>query len=189
VVASVAAMLTFALMYGPLAAFISSLFSGQVGYTGASLSYHLAAAIGGGPAPIIAGLLLARTGSSATIAAYVVLSAVVALGAAALLRDRSNLDHRIDYDVQVAAAAGRGGSAGTLRAVPMARFKPGNAGRRTAARREPARARRTRPDHRNARSNAPPIPVRARAPARRPGLGVVGGQKLRHEHRGLIRCR
>lgn len=113
VVASVAAMLTFALMYGPLAAFISSLFSGQVRYTGASLSYHLAAAIGGGPAPIIAGLLLARTGSSATIAAYVVLSAVVALGAAALLRDRSNLDHRIDYDVQVAAAAGRGGSAGT----------------------------------------------------------------------------
>lgn len=42
-----------------------------------------------------------------------VLSAVVALGAAALLRDRSNLDHRIDYDVQVAAAASRGGSAGT----------------------------------------------------------------------------
>lgn len=113
VVASVAAMLTFALMYGPLAAFISSLFSGQVRYTGASLSYHLAAAIGGGPAPIIAGLLLARTGSSATIAAYVVLSAVVALGAAALLRDRSNLDHRIDYDVHVAATAGRGGSAGT----------------------------------------------------------------------------
>ncbi|SRR6266700_489026 len=104
VVGSIAGLLTFALLYGPLAAFVSSLYSGQVRYTGTSLSYHLAAAIGGGPAPIIAGVLLSATKSSAAIAGYVVLSAVIALGAALLLRDRSRLDHRIDYDVQVLAA-------------------------------------------------------------------------------------
>jgi len=101
VTASVAALLTFGAMYGPLPAFVSSLFSGQVRYTGVSLSYHLAAAIGGGPAPLIAGFLLARTGSSAAIAGYVVLSAVVAVGAALMLRDRSRLDHRIDYATQL----------------------------------------------------------------------------------------
>ncbi|HEY7200694.1 MAG TPA: MFS transporter [Candidatus Dormibacteraeota bacterium] len=103
VFASIAALLTFAAMYGPLPAFVSSLFSGQVRYTGVSLSYHLAAAIGGGPAPLIAGYLLARTGSTAAIAGYVVLSAAVAVVATLLLRDRSRLDHRMDYAAQVAA--------------------------------------------------------------------------------------
>jgi MFS family permease len=105
VVASLAAMITFALLYGPLAAFVSSLYSGQVRYTGASLSYHLAAAIGGGGAPLIAGALLAATKSSAAIAAYVLLSALVALVATRLLRDRSALDHRVDYDVQYRASS------------------------------------------------------------------------------------
>lgn len=100
VLAGVTGMLTFGLLYGPLAAFVSSLYSGQVRYTGVSLSYHLAAAIGGGPAPIIAGALLAATRTSAAIAGYVMVSAVVAVIATVLLRDRSHLDHRIDYDVQ-----------------------------------------------------------------------------------------
>jgi MFS family permease len=101
--ASVAALVTFALLYGPLAAFVSSLYSGQVRYTGVSLSYHLAAAIGGGAAPLLAGALLAATKSSTAIAGYVVLSALVALVATRLLPDRSRLDHRIDYDVQTRA--------------------------------------------------------------------------------------
>jgi MFS family permease len=104
VIASLLALVTFALLYGPLAAFVSTLYSGQVRYTGASLSYHLAAAIGGGAAPVIAGALLAATKSSAAIAAYVVLSALVALVAVRLLRDRSALDHRVDYDFQIRAA-------------------------------------------------------------------------------------
>ena len=110
-------MLTFGLMYGPLAAFISSVYSGQVRYTGASLSYHLAAAIGGGPAPIIAGTLLAATGSSAAIAAYIVLSAGVALFATTRLRDLSHLDHRVDYDVQVAGALPAAGHLAAERAA------------------------------------------------------------------------
>jgi MFS family permease len=104
VVASVAGLVTFALLYGPLPAFVSGLYSGQVRYTGASLSYHLAAAIGGGPAPIVAAALLATTRSSAAIAAYVLVSAVIALAAASALRDRSFLDHRFDYDQQTRSA-------------------------------------------------------------------------------------
>ena len=100
VLASFGSMVVFGLLYGPLAAFITSVYSGQVRYTGSSLSYHLAAAIGGGPAPIIAGTLLATTGSSAAIAAYILLTAIVALAAATLIPDRSHLDHRIDYDMQ-----------------------------------------------------------------------------------------
>lgn len=121
VLAGVAAMLTFGLLYGPLAAFVSSLFSGQVRYTGVSLSYHLAAAIGGGPAPIIAGTLLAATRSSAAIGAYVVVSALVALVATVLLRDRSHLDHRIDYDVQTRTAEAVPAGGLTLAPVPVPR--------------------------------------------------------------------
>jgi MFS family permease len=105
VLASVTGLLTFALMYGPLAAFISSVFSGQVRYTGVSLCYHLAAAIGGGPAPIIAAGLLAATHGSAAIAVYIVLAALVAVGAALLLPDRSGLDHRVDFGADAPAPA------------------------------------------------------------------------------------
>src|SRR5262249_31218105 len=48
VMASVMGLVTFSLLYGPLPAFVTSLYSGQVRYTGSSLSYHVAAAIGGG---------------------------------------------------------------------------------------------------------------------------------------------
>jgi len=134
VAASIAGLLTFALLYGPLAAFVSSLYSGQVRYTGVSLSYHLAAAIGGGAAPLIAGALLVATHSSSAIAGYVVLSALVALVATALLRDRSRLDHRIDYDLQtrmaaaaVPVAAAGGHPNGAVAALPPARpqVRPG----------------------------------------------------------------
>jgi MFS family permease len=100
VTASVLGLVAYASMYGPLAAFVSSLYTGEVRFTGVSLSYHLAAAIGGGAAPLIAGYLLAATRSSAAIAAYTVVSALVGLAAAGLLRDRSPLDHRVDYYVQ-----------------------------------------------------------------------------------------
>src|SRR5215472_977010 len=100
VTASVLGLVAYASMYGPLAACVSSLYTGQVRFKGVSLSYHLAAAIGGGAAPLIAGYLLAATRSSAAIAAYIVLSVLVGLVAAGLLRDRSRLGHSIDYDVQ-----------------------------------------------------------------------------------------
>ena len=48
------------LQYGPQAAFIAESFPGSVRYSGSSLGYQLASITAGGPAPIIATLLLKR---------------------------------------------------------------------------------------------------------------------------------
>jgi MFS family permease len=48
------------MMYGPQAALIAESFTGRLRYSGASLGYHLASVIAGGPAPLIATALLAR---------------------------------------------------------------------------------------------------------------------------------
>ena len=48
------------MMYGPQAALIAECFSPRLRYTGASLGYHLASIIAGGPAPLIAAALLAQ---------------------------------------------------------------------------------------------------------------------------------
>jgi hypothetical protein len=57
-------------MYGPQAALMSELFGTRVRYSGASLGYQLAVILGGGLAPTIATALLATTGTSASISAY-----------------------------------------------------------------------------------------------------------------------
>jgi hypothetical protein len=84
----------------------------------------------------VAAALLAATKSSAAIAGYILLSALIALGAAALLRDRSFLDHRVDYDQQTRAL--------DLRALPApapARYVKGSSNGRAPAAgdRDPAR--------------------------------------------------
>ena len=50
------------IMYGPQAALISETFGTGVRYSGAGLGYQLASVIAGGPAPLIATAILARTG-------------------------------------------------------------------------------------------------------------------------------
>ena len=49
---------------------MSELFGTRVRYSGASLGYQLAVILGGGLAPTIATALLATTGTSASISAY-----------------------------------------------------------------------------------------------------------------------
>jgi MFS transporter, MHS family, shikimate and dehydroshikimate transport protein len=49
-------------MFGPLGAFITEIFSTSTRFTGASLGYQLAGALGGGFTPLIAGTLLAAGG-------------------------------------------------------------------------------------------------------------------------------
>jgi MFS family permease len=63
------------MMYGPQAALIAESFTGRLRYSGASLGYHLASVIAGGPAPLIATALLARYNSGYAIALYILLSA------------------------------------------------------------------------------------------------------------------
>jgi MFS family permease len=90
-----AIMLSFVvhgLLYGPQAALIAECFTPRLRYSGCSMGYHLAAVTGGGPAPLIATALLARTGSGYAIAGYIALCAVVGIIATMLMPDRTNKD-------------------------------------------------------------------------------------------------
>ncbi len=86
------------MQYGPQAALIAESFTARVRYTGASLGYHLASVIAGGPAPIVALWLYTQYRSSLPIALYMMACAAVSLVAAALLRERSGLDMAGEYD-------------------------------------------------------------------------------------------
>src|SRR3954453_2354397 len=72
-------------MYGPQAALISETFGTGVRYSGAGLGYQLASVIAGGPAPLIATAIFARTGSSTGISWYIVGCAVVSMIALLLM--------------------------------------------------------------------------------------------------------
>lgn len=65
------AVTLWALMYGPLAAFLSELFPAQVGYSGVSLGFQLAGIFGGGLAPLIATALMRQFHTPTAVAIYV----------------------------------------------------------------------------------------------------------------------
>jgi metabolite-proton symporter len=75
------------MMYGPQAAFIAESFKGSLRYSGASLGYQLASVIAGGPAPLIATYLFARTHSEYSIAAYILFCAVCSIVATLMMKD------------------------------------------------------------------------------------------------------
>lgn len=77
------------LSYGQQAATYAELFPAPIRYSGASLAYALGAVVGGGFAPLIAAALLASTGTSLSISAYMVVGCVGTLVAALVLRERS----------------------------------------------------------------------------------------------------
>ena len=80
------------ILYGPQAALIAECFTPRLRYSGCSIGYHLAAVTGGGPAPLIATALLARTGSGYAIAGYIAVCAIVGIIATMLMPDRTNRD-------------------------------------------------------------------------------------------------
>ena len=84
------------MMYGPQAALIAESFTARLRYSGASLGYHLASIISGGPAPLIATALFARYGSGHAIAMYLAACAAVSAIATHYLTDHTNrgLDDR-----------------------------------------------------------------------------------------------
>src|ERR1051326_8969783 len=77
------------IQYGPQAAFIAEAFTPRLRYSGASMGYHLASITAGGPAPIIAGALLAAYGNSFAIVVYMMICAAISVWSAAVLKDRS----------------------------------------------------------------------------------------------------
>lgn len=67
------------LQYGAQAAFIAESFPGSLRYSGSALGFQLASVTAGGPAPILAVLLLREFGTSMAIAAYISICAVISL--------------------------------------------------------------------------------------------------------------
>jgi len=83
------------MQYGPQAAFIAESFPASLRYSGSSLGYQLASITAGGPAPIIATLLLREYGTSTAIAWYISACSVVSLICCFRLKDRTGeTDHR-----------------------------------------------------------------------------------------------
>lgn len=61
----------FSVSYGPQATFIAELFDARVRFSAASTSFQVGVLLGGALAPIIAAALVAATGTSLSVAAYV----------------------------------------------------------------------------------------------------------------------
>src|SRR5690606_6092110 len=58
--------------YGPQSALFAEMFDARFRYSGASFSYAIGAVLGGGFAPLIATALQPSTGTSQSVAAYIV---------------------------------------------------------------------------------------------------------------------
>src|SRR3954467_15881943 len=91
-------------MYGPEAALIAEAFTPRLRYSGASIGYHLASIIAGGPAPFISTLLFATYNSTVPIGIYVVVCAIISIIATAMLPDYTNKD--ISTEAEYEAASG-----------------------------------------------------------------------------------
>jgi MFS family permease len=74
-------------------------FPGRVRYSGISMAYQFGAIIGGGFAPLIATTLLAQTGTSWSVAGYVVVACLIMLASTMLLtRYRTHRDYADEAD-------------------------------------------------------------------------------------------
>jgi MFS family permease len=100
--AVIVSLFTHDLQYGPQASLIAESFTGRLRYSGASLGYHLASIVSGGPAPLIAAALLAASGTSTGVAVYLIVCSAVTLVALALLPNRQDMDHALEYDETMA---------------------------------------------------------------------------------------
>ncbi|SFT59969.1 metabolite-proton symporter [Actinopolyspora lacussalsi subsp. righensis] len=91
-------------VYGPQSAYFSELFSTRLRYSGISVSYQLASILGGGIAPMICTWLYGTTGSAMSIAAYVIVLAVISFGSAYLLTETYKRDLTNDEAATTPAA-------------------------------------------------------------------------------------
>ncbi|NUT51456.1 MAG: MHS family MFS transporter [Saccharothrix sp.] len=75
------------LVYGPVAAYLAELFEPQVRYSGASLAYQLASILVSGGTPAVMTALLATTGTSASVSAFLLVMGLVTLASVLGLRE------------------------------------------------------------------------------------------------------
>ncbi|MCU1654002.1 MAG: transporter [Pseudonocardia sp.] len=71
--------ITLSMMYGPLAAFFSEMFSAKFRYSGASLGYQLGALLGGAISSLVAAWLFAEFHSNVPISLYIIAVSVIAI--------------------------------------------------------------------------------------------------------------
>jgi MFS family permease len=91
-VAVVVSLMLHAMQYGPQAALIGESFPTHLRYGGAGIGYQLASVFAGGPAPLLATWLLHETGTSYSIAVYIVVAAIITVACVVALPDRSRSD-------------------------------------------------------------------------------------------------
>jgi MFS family permease len=107
--------LCLGVMYGPMAAFLSELFSTEVRYTGVSLGYQLAGALVGGISPLIALTMLDTFGSTVPVSAYAAIAACVSAAAVFVTGETSSRPLNTDemsgepdtLTTEIAATSGR----------------------------------------------------------------------------------
>ncbi|GAA1192044.1 MFS transporter [Prauserella alba] len=95
-----------ATMYGPQATLYAEMFPADVRYSGASLGYQFASVFAGGLAPFITTALLAATGSSWSVALYIIATAMITFVAVASIKERFRRDlYATSSEEQVAATS------------------------------------------------------------------------------------
>jgi MFS family permease len=104
------------MQYGPQAALIAESFGTNLRYSGAGIGYQLASVIAGGPAPLIAAAILAKTGSSTGISWYIIVCCVLAFGAL-LLMPRTQLSREAAAEASTRSSAMGAHEAATGRPV------------------------------------------------------------------------
>ena len=92
--AMVVGTLGSSLTYGPLAAYLGELFEPRIRYSGASLAYQLAAILVSGGTPFIMTALLAATGTSASVSAFIAVMGLITLGSVLALRETQTKERR-----------------------------------------------------------------------------------------------
>lgn len=85
-------LLCFALIYGPMGAFLPELFPVRFRYSGASFAYSASGIVGGGISPLIATDLLARTGTTTWVSVYLISIALVCLLCLLPLKETKDAD-------------------------------------------------------------------------------------------------
>lgn len=70
-------MLAFAVLYGPMGAYLPELFGTRLRYSGASISYNLGGVLGGALAPVLSSYLLILAGGSWAISLYILFMAAL----------------------------------------------------------------------------------------------------------------
>ncbi len=84
------------LTYGPIASFLGELFEPRVRYSGASMAYQLSAIIVSGGTPFLMTALIAKTGSTLSVAAYIMVMGLITFVSAWFLPETNPAEIRDD---------------------------------------------------------------------------------------------